>query len=167
MAFSRYDRDFLIEGGRAYSTAQSVALIRLALRQNQISVKEKISVDEAQKLGKQLGVDYIVMGEIKEFRLSRDKGLYVPHLAGLPKTSVEMGVAVEMVDVANGALIYADVIEASENAGRGLNAFAGNREDRSSFLSSIDRNKLRQELLLAWRRNIVDKMFQDVTTIRQ
>ena len=45
MTFSRYDSDFLIEEGRAFSTAKSVARIRLAVRQNQLSLKERISAE--------------------------------------------------------------------------------------------------------------------------
>lgn len=132
-----------------------------------LSSKEKISVGEAQKIGMQLGVDYIALGEIKDFQVSRDKGLYVPYVAGLTKTDVQIAVGIDMVDVANGALVYSDVINASQDARGGINVFASSREDRSNYLSSINRDRLQQNLLASWRGKVIDRMFQDITTIRR
>ena len=49
MAFSRYERDGTISGGRAYATAGSVNAIRLDARNGQISLQPRV-LSETQRL---------------------------------------------------------------------------------------------------------------------
>lgn len=57
MAISRYDRDPLIFGGRSFGSAQSVVIIRDAVRRGQISLKEKI-MSESERLDVIAGQQY-------------------------------------------------------------------------------------------------------------
>ena len=57
MAISRYDRDPLIFGGRSFGSAQSVAIIRDAVRRGQLSLKEKI-MSESERLDVIAGQQY-------------------------------------------------------------------------------------------------------------
>ena len=57
MAVSRYDRDPLIFGGRSFGSAQSVVIIRDAVRRGQISLKEKI-MSESERLDVIAGQQY-------------------------------------------------------------------------------------------------------------
>ena len=57
MAVSRYDRDPLIFGGRSFGSAQSVVIIRDAVRRGQLSLKEKI-MSETERLDVIAGQQY-------------------------------------------------------------------------------------------------------------
>ena len=57
MAISRYDRNPLIFGGRSFGSAQSVVIIRDAVRRGQISLKEKI-MSESERLDVIAGQQY-------------------------------------------------------------------------------------------------------------
>ena len=57
MAVSRYDRDPLIFGGRSFGSAQSVVIIRDAVRRGQLSLKEKI-MSESERLDVIAGQQY-------------------------------------------------------------------------------------------------------------
>ena len=57
MAISRYDRDPLIFGGRSFGSAQSVVIIRDAVRRGQLSLKEKI-MSESERLDVIAGQQY-------------------------------------------------------------------------------------------------------------
>ena len=57
MAVSRYDRDPLIFGGRSFGSAQSVVIIRDAVRRGQISLKEKV-MSESERLDVIAGQQY-------------------------------------------------------------------------------------------------------------
>jgi len=57
VAISRYDRDPLIFGGRSFGSAQSVVIIRDAVRRGQISLKEKI-MSESERLDVIAGQQY-------------------------------------------------------------------------------------------------------------
>ena len=57
MAISRYDRDPLILGGRSFGSAQSVVIIRDAVRRGQISLKEKV-MSESERLDVIAGQQY-------------------------------------------------------------------------------------------------------------
>ncbi len=57
MAISRYDRDPLIFGGRSFGSAQSVVIIRDAVRRGQISLKEKV-MSESERLDVIAGQQY-------------------------------------------------------------------------------------------------------------
>ena len=57
MAISTYDRDPLIFGGRSFGSAQSVVIIRDAVRRGQISLKEKI-MSESERLDVIAGQQY-------------------------------------------------------------------------------------------------------------
>ena len=57
MAVSRYDRDPLINGARSFASAQSVVIIRDAVRRGQISLKEKI-MSESERLDVIAGQQY-------------------------------------------------------------------------------------------------------------
>ena len=57
MSVSRYDRDPLIFGGRSFGSAQSVVIIRDAVRRGQLSLKEKI-MSESERLDVIAGQQY-------------------------------------------------------------------------------------------------------------
>ena len=57
MAVSRDDRDPLIFGGRSFGSAQSVVIIRDAVRRGQLSLKEKI-MSESERLDVIAGQQY-------------------------------------------------------------------------------------------------------------
>ena len=57
MAVSRYDRDPLINGARSFGSAQSVVIIRDAVRRGLISLKEKI-MSESERLDVIAGEQY-------------------------------------------------------------------------------------------------------------
>ena len=57
MAVSRYDRDPLINSARSFGSAQSVVIIRDAVRRGQISLKEKI-MSESERLDVIAGQQY-------------------------------------------------------------------------------------------------------------
>jgi len=57
MAISRYSRDNLVSQGRAFGTAGGVMRIRLAIRQNQIALKQ-ITMKEDARLDVLAGREY-------------------------------------------------------------------------------------------------------------
>ncbi len=128
-----------------------------------LNTKEKIEIIEAQKVGKQLGVDYIATGEVVDFQMDREKGFYLPKLFCLPKTEMTLTVAVNLINVSDGALAYVDVISADYSFRRGLSLFPSSREDKTKYLSTLEKEILQNDLMQRWAGNLRLKMFEDIS----
>ena len=75
-----------------------------------IRKNQKMVLKDMVKIGKRLGVDYVVYGEVVKHKIERGKGIYVPYLFGLPKTAMEMEVAIKLINVSDGTLAFVDNI---------------------------------------------------------
>ncbi|MCK4965780.1 VWA domain-containing protein [bacterium] len=130
-----------------------------------LSNKEKIEIHEAQKIGKRLGVDYVMIGEVIDFQMDREKGFYLPYFLGFPKTEMSIRVALSLIDVSDGSLVFVETIPASYSFRRGISLFPTSREDRTKHLSVIEQDILQNELLKEWAKKLRDRMFEDISVV--
>jgi len=131
-----------------------------------LNVREKIEITEAQRVGKELGVDYIATGEVIDFQINRDGGFYIPLIVGFPKTEMSLQVAMNLIDVSDGSLVFVEVIPAKYSFRRGMSFFPSTREDKTKYLSTLEKDILQNQLLQKWADNLKDRMFEDITVIR-
>ncbi len=136
--------------------------VRQVMRSEGINFSQKIEYTDAQRIGKAVGADYIVIGEVVTFKVDRGGGIYVPYLIGFPKTKIEMAVAISLIDVREGTLSYVDVIRANHSFSRGINFFARNKENKNTHLTALDYQKLQDTLLKKWKDNLRKLMFEDI-----
>jgi len=141
--------------------------IERVLESEGLEPESKIDLEAAQSVGKKLGVDYIVLGEIVDFKRERDKGLYVPFLIGFPKTQVSLTVSVNLVDVKDGFLSFVDVVSADYSYARGISLFPTDREEKTEYLSALETQELYTGLLKKWQDELIKIMFEDVSVLRQ
>lgn len=141
--------------------------VKRVLEMEGLKPDSKIDLKTAQRLGQKLGVDYVVVGEIVQFKQERDKGFYIPYLIGLPKTSVNISVSVNLIDVKDGFLSFVDVVSASNSMSRGISFFPADREGKNEYLSAIERQELYKGLLQKWANELRSIMFEDVSVLRQ
>lgn len=131
------------------------------IRQNQ-----KIVISDMVRLGKRLGVDYVVYGEVLDYRITRGRGIHIPYLFGLPKTVAEIEVAIQLVSVADGTLKFVESISASSDKGEGILLFPTSRENKMNQLSGLEQAELRDALMKNWAEKLRDSMFQDLSSFR-
>ncbi len=131
-----------------------------------LNIKEKIEISDAQRVGKQLGVDYIATGDVIDFQINREKGFYIPYFISFPKTEMSVQVAINLIDVAEGSLVFVDIIPARYSFRRGVSFFPSSPEDKTKQLSTVERDVLQEKLLGQWAENLRDRMFEDITVVR-
>ncbi|MFC1556310.1 VWA domain-containing protein, partial [candidate division KSB1 bacterium] len=117
------------------------------------------------RVGRRLGVDYVVYGEIIRYDIDRAKGLYLPYIFGLPKTDMRVEVAIRLIDVAEGTLEYVKIISATASRGDGIVFFPGEKENKMKQLSGIDLAELQANLMEKWAVELRDSMFEDRSVI--
>jgi len=127
------------------------------IRQNQ-----KVVLRDMVKLGKRLGVDYVVYGEVVKYKIERGRGIIIPYFFGLPKTAIDIEVAIKLIDVSDGTLAFVDNIEASSSRSDGIMFIPTRKENRMSQLSGVDLAKLQKELMVNWAKKLRDSIFQDM-----
>jgi len=128
-----------------------------------LNVQEKIEIAEAQKAGRQLGVDYIATGEIIDLQIDREAGFYLPRLFGLPKTKMSIKAAINLIDVADGSLVFVQTIPAEYSFRRGISLFPSTREDKTKYLSTLEKDLLMNELMQKWSDNLKTRLFLDLS----
>jgi len=117
------------------------------------------------RVGRRLGVDYVVYGEIVNYSITRGKGLHVPYLFGLPKTEISINVAIRMVDVAEGTLEFVKTVSASSSKRDGFLLFPTTKENKMKQLSGVELVVLQNKLMEKWAAALRESMFEDRTGI--
>ena len=113
-----------------------------------------------------MGVDYIATGEVIDFQINREGGFYIPLVIGFPKTEMSLQVAINLIDVSDGSLVFVEIIPAKYSFRRGISFFPSTREDKTKYLSALERDVLQNQLLQKWADNLKGRMFEDITIIR-
>lgn len=131
-----------------------------------LNVSDKIEITEAQRVGKELGVDYIATGEVIDFQINRESGFYIPRVIGFPKTEMSLNVAINLIDVSDGSLVFVEIIPAKYSFRRGMSFLPSTREDKTRYLSTLEKDVLQNQLLQKWADNLKGRMFEDITVIR-
>ena len=137
--------------------------IRAVMSSEGVQYNQKVVLTEMVKLGRRLGVDYIVYGEVTKYRIERGKGLYVPYVFGMPNTVMEMEVAVQLVNVADGTLAFVNNIGATASKSEGIQLIPRHRENKLNQLSGLEMDQLQKSLMVNWSKKLRDSMFQDLT----
>ena len=150
-----------------YFQLSKQADISKVLESEGLNPESKIDLAAAQRVGRKLGVDYIVLGEIVDFKQDRGGGLYIPFLIGFPKTSIDLTVSINLVDVKDGFLSFVDVVSANYSHSRGITLFPTNREEKTEYLSALETQELYKGLLKKWQDELIKIMFEDVSVLRQ
>ncbi len=127
------------------------------LKQNQ-----KVVMSDMVRMGKRLGVDYVVYGEVVNYNVERGRGLYIPYFMGLPRTTMEIEVAIQLINVAEGTLAFVDNIAATSSRSEGIKIFPTERENKMNQLSGLDLSDLQKNLLSNWAEALRISMFQDL-----
>ncbi|MFC1556551.1 CsgG/HfaB family protein [candidate division KSB1 bacterium] len=117
------------------------------------------------RVGRRLGVDYVVYGEILNYQMNREGGLYIPYFIGLPKTELSMDVAIRLVDVAEGTLGFVRTVSASASRSDGFLIFPSSKENRLRQLSGVELAELQMRLMENWSRELRESMFEDRTVV--
>lgn len=128
-----------------------------------IRKNQKVVLKDMVKIGKRLGVDYVVYGEVVKYKIERGRGIIIPYIFGLPKTEIEIEVAIKLVNVSDGTLAFVDNIEASSSRSEGIMFIPKKRENRMNQLSGVDLAELQKELMVDWAKKLQESMFQDMT----
>jgi hypothetical protein len=127
-----------------------------------IKQNQKVVISDMVRMGRRLGVDYIVYGEIVRYTIERGRGLFIPYVIGFPRTLMEIEVAIQLVNVSDGTLAYVDNITASSGKSEGIKIFPRERENRMNQLSGNELSDLQRNLLLNWSAELRNSMFQDL-----
>ena len=139
--------------------------VRTAMSRAGISVDQKLDQRELMYLGRNLGVDYVVYGEVVDLKTERGKGLHIPYFFGLPKTEMSIEVAIQLINASDGTLAYVDRISAQSSHREGISFFPTSRENKMNQLSGLDFANLQSRLMESWARRLRDSMFEDRTII--
>jgi hypothetical protein len=128
--------------------------------------EEKLRLADVQKIGRQLGVDYVVYGELLDYQERRSSKFYIPFLISFPQTSMKMTVAINLINASDGSLAYVANISSDKSKSRGVSLFPSSKEDKNSTLDAIEKEKLRSELISNWISNVLEALFEDVSVIK-
>ena len=139
--------------------------VRATMSIEGIRRNQKVVISDMVKIGKRLGVDYIVYGEVLNYQLSRGKGIHIPYLIGFPRTVAEIEVVIQLVNVSDGTISYVESISASSSKSEGVLFFSGSKENKLNQLSGVESNDLIKELLKNWSENLRGRMFQNLDSI--
>ncbi len=139
--------------------------VRNSMARAGVTVDQKLDQRKLMQIGRGLGVDYVVYGEVVDLRTERGKGLHIPYFFGLPKTEMSIEVAIQLINVSDGTLAYVDRITAQSSHREGVSFFPTSRENKMNQLSGLDIEKLQIRLMENWARRLRDSMFEDRTII--
>jgi len=117
------------------------------------------------RVGRRLGVDYVVYGEVINYTVNRGKGFYIPYFFGLPKTEISIDVAIRLVDVAEGTLEYVNTISSNSSRRDGFIMFPRSRENKMKQLSGVEQMDLHKKLMERWAQRLRESMFEDRSII--
>ncbi len=117
------------------------------------------------RVGRRLGVDYVIYGEVIDYKIDRTKGLHVPYLFGLPKTEMSIVVAIRLIDVAEGTLEFVRTINASSSIRDGIVVFPRSKENKMKQISGLELSNLQTKLMENWARRLRENMFEDRSII--
>jgi hypothetical protein len=137
--------------------------VRAVMASEGIRLNQKVVLRDMVKIGRRLGVDYIVYGEVTRYKVERGKGVFIPYLLGMPQTVMDIEVAVQLVNVSEGTLAFVQNIEASASKSEGIMFFPRQRENKQNQLSGIESAQLQKSLMTNWSKRLRDSMFQDLT----
>lgn len=126
-----------------------------------MNVNQQMELADFVRVGKRLGVDYVVYGEVVKYEQKKGNYIYIPYLIGFPKTEMYIEVAIRLIDVAEGTIKYVNTIAANSGKSDGVALFPFSREHKMSPLSGVELAKLQKKLLENWSKKLKDSMFED------
>jgi len=126
---------------------------------------QQYELSDILRVGRRLGVDYVVYGEIVKYEITRGKGIFVPFLVGFPRTEMYIEVAIRLIDIAEGTLSYVSTISAKISRSDGITAFPRTRENKMNQLSGVQFTELQRKLMESWAKKLRESMFEDRTIV--
>lgn len=98
--------------------------------------------DAAIRLAEQSSVDIVITGRILKYELERDARPNLPLVVGFPGTQAEVHTDVRIVDTRKDGEVLSAQLSGTGRKNRGVRLFPASQDDRRSYLSVIERNRV-------------------------
>lgn len=98
--------------------------------------------DGAVRLAEQAQVDIVITGRILQYELTRNSRPNLPLVVGFPETSARVSADLRIVDARDNGDLFSTNLKGVGRKGRGVRMFPISGDDRTSYLSEVEKNKV-------------------------
>lgn len=104
--------------------------------------------DAAMRLAQDANVDVVITGRVLRHEMARGSKPNLPLVVGLPQTRAHMAADVRVIDRRNSSNPLSFSLEGVGQQSRGLRMFPTSADDRTSYLSALDKKRVWTEAIV-------------------
>jgi len=137
-ALTRYGHVRLVEVGEGTAFLDSEGAIRLA--------------EQAQ-------ADIVITGRVLQYELTRNSRPNLPLVVGFPETAARVNADIRIVDTRQEGDLFSTNLSGVGRKGRGVRVFPVSGDDRTSYLSEVEKNRVWDEAIS----QVVHKLLREMS----
>lgn len=119
---------------------------------------EFLDPDAAMRLAQSANVDVIITGRILRYELARGSKPNLPLVVGVPQTRAHMAADIRIVDRRDANQILSFSLEGVGQQSRGVRMFPTSSDDRTSYLSALDKQRVWTEAIVHMLKDLFEGM---------
>jgi hypothetical protein len=114
--------------------------------------------DAAMRLAQNANVDVVITGRVVRYELERASKPNLPLVVGLPQTRAHMASDIRVIDKRNNGKVLSFSLNGVGQQGRGVRMFPTSGDDRTSYLSALDKQRVWTEAIVHMLSELFDGM---------
>lgn len=103
--------------------------------------------DAAMNLARKSDVDVVITGRVLQYEMNRSAKPNVPLVLGLPNTQAQMEADIRIVDRRAQGQVLSFLLSGTGRQGRGIRMFPTSRDDRTSYLNAVEKERIWTEAI--------------------
>lgn len=114
--------------------------------------------DAAMRLAQNANVDVVITGRVGRYELERASKPNLPLVVGLPQTRAHLAADIRVIDRRDNGKVLSFSLNGVGQQGRGVRMFPTSGDDRTSYLSALDKQRVWTEAIVQMLSELFDGM---------
>ncbi|MBT4140012.1 MAG: hypothetical protein HOE48_18990, partial [Candidatus Latescibacteria bacterium] len=117
--------------------------------------------DAALRLAQEANVDVVITGRILRHEMARGSKPNLPLVVGVPQTRAHMAADIRVIDRREGSNVLSFSLQGVGQQSRGLRMFPTSGDDRTSYLSALDKQRVWTEAIVHMLTDLYEGMHDE------